>query len=50
MVQYAGRILRHPGKTNVEVRDYVDADVGVLAAMWRKRSRSLIGTRTSHQG
>jgi superfamily II DNA or RNA helicase len=41
MVQYVGRILRqHPGKTTVEVHDYVDADVGVLAAKWRKRSRS----------
>ncbi|SCE69430.1 hypothetical protein GA0074696_0275 [Micromonospora purpureochromogenes] len=41
MVQYVGRILRaHPGKTTVEVHDYVDERVGVLAAMWRKRSRS----------
>ncbi|WP_319462004.1 TOTE conflict system archaeo-eukaryotic primase domain-containing protein [Micromonospora sp. RTP1Z1] len=41
MVQYVGRILRtHPGKTSVEVHDYVDERVGVLAAMWRKRSRS----------
>jgi superfamily II DNA or RNA helicase len=41
MVQYVGRILRQcPGKSTVEVHDYVDAEVGVLAAMWRKRSRS----------
>lgn len=41
MVQYVGRILRaHLGKTTVEVHDYVDENVGVLAAMWRKRSRS----------
>ncbi|MET8529531.1 hypothetical protein [Micromonospora sp. NPDC005172] len=41
MVQYVGRILRaHPGKTTAEVHDYVDENVGVLAAMWRKRSRS----------
>lgn len=41
MVQYVGRILReHPGKTAVEVHDYVDVKVGVLAAMWRKRARS----------
>ncbi len=34
MVQYVGRILRnHPGKTTVEVHDYVDEAVGVLAAM-----------------
>jgi superfamily II DNA or RNA helicase len=39
--QYVGRVLRnHPGKTTVEVHDYVDSAVGVLAAMWRKRSRS----------
>jgi superfamily II DNA or RNA helicase len=41
MVQYVGRVLRsHPGKTEIEVHDYVDAHVGVLAAMWRKRSKS----------
>jgi superfamily II DNA or RNA helicase len=41
MVQYVGRVLRsHPGKTGVEVHDYVDAEVGVLAGMWRKRARS----------
>ncbi|WP_446218620.1 hypothetical protein [Micromonospora sp. IBHARD004] len=41
MMQYVGRILRtHPGKTSFEVHDYVDKQVGVLAAMWRKRSRS----------
>ncbi|RJQ83389.1 helicase [Pseudonocardiaceae bacterium YIM PH 21723] len=41
MVQYVGRILRtYPGKASVEVHDYVDSEVGVLAAMWRKRARS----------
>jgi hypothetical protein len=41
VVQYVGRILRsYPGKTTVKVHDYVDASVGVLAAMWRKRSSS----------
>ena len=41
MVQYVGRILRtRPGKQVVEVHDYVGTAVGVLAAMWRKRSRS----------
>ncbi|MCW6006897.1 DEAD/DEAH box helicase [Micromonospora sp. CPCC 205371] len=41
MVQYIGRILRtHPGKSTVEVHDYVDLEVPVLAAMYRKRSRS----------
>jgi hypothetical protein len=39
--KYVGWILRnHPGKTTVEVHDYVDPAVGVLAAMWRKRARS----------
>ncbi|GAA2218581.1 hypothetical protein ACFY2R_22090 [Micromonospora olivasterospora] len=27
-------------RTTAEVHDYVDEHVGVLAAMWRKRSRS----------
>lgn len=41
MVQYVGRILRtYPGRTTVEVHDYADADVAVLAAMWRKHSHS----------
>jgi superfamily II DNA or RNA helicase len=41
MVQYLGRVLRaHPGKSSAEVHDYIDGDVPVLAAMWRKRSRS----------
>lgn len=41
MVQYVGRILRtYPGKTTVEVHGYTDRNVGVLTAMWRKRSRS----------
>jgi hypothetical protein len=31
---------RPPRQTTVEVHDYVDEQVGVLAAMWRKRSRS----------
>ncbi len=41
MVQYVGRVLRtHPGKATIEVHDYVDSHLGVLTAMWRKRSRS----------
>ncbi len=41
MVQYVGRILRTDvGKTSIEVHDYVDSHLGVLTAMWRKRSRS----------
>jgi superfamily II DNA or RNA helicase len=41
MVQYVGRVQRrHPGKTCVEVHDYVDARVGVLSGMWRRRARS----------
>src|ERR1019366_6032557 len=31
MVQYVGRVLRtHPGKTSIEVHDYVDSHLGVL--------------------
>jgi superfamily II DNA or RNA helicase len=38
IVQYAGRILRDsPGKQRVEVHDYVDEEIPVLAAMHRKR-------------
>ncbi|MEX5713417.1 helicase-related protein, partial [Parafrankia sp. FMc6] len=41
MVQYIGRILRdHPGKTSIEVHDYIDAKLPVLTAMSRKRARS----------
>ncbi len=41
MVQYVGRVLRtHPGKTSVEVHDYVDTHLAVLTAMWRRRARS----------
>jgi superfamily II DNA or RNA helicase len=38
ITQYVGRILRdHPGKTVAEVHDYLDADVPILAAMYRRR-------------
>jgi hypothetical protein len=40
MVRFVGRVLRtHPGRTSIEVCGYVDANVGVLVAMWRKRVR-----------
>jgi superfamily II DNA or RNA helicase len=38
ITQYVGRILRdHPGKAVAEVHDYLDADVPILAAMYRRR-------------
>ncbi len=41
IVQYAGRLLRpYPGKTEVQIHDYVDAAVPVLAAMHAKRKRA----------
>ena len=39
LVQYVGRVLRPaPGKVQVEVHDYHDADTGVLASSLRKRA------------
>jgi superfamily II DNA or RNA helicase len=41
LVQYAGRILRElPGKTTVEVYDYVDAQVPELKHMFFRRHRT----------
>jgi superfamily II DNA or RNA helicase len=38
VVQYAGRVLRpHPDKTSVEIHDYVDVTVPVLARAHKKR-------------
>src|SRR6202043_3806840 len=38
--QYAGRLHRlHPGKEDVRIYDYVDAEVPVLARMYEKRLR-----------
>jgi superfamily II DNA or RNA helicase len=40
LVQYAGRLHRaSPGKTDVRIYDYVDADVLLLARMFEKRLR-----------
>ncbi|MFY9468503.1 MAG: DEAD/DEAH box helicase family protein [Solirubrobacterales bacterium] len=39
IVQYTGRLMRdHPGKTSVQVYDYADDAVPVLAAMAKKRA------------
>ncbi|MFH0946278.1 MAG: hypothetical protein V2A76_13845 [Planctomycetota bacterium] len=44
LVQYAGRLLRpHPGKRVVQVHDYVDRDLPVLARMFEKRLRGFRG-------
>ena len=40
LVQYAGRLHRlHPGKEEVQVYDYVDSSVPMLAKMHEKRMR-----------
>ena len=40
LVQYAGRLHRlHAGKCEVRIYDYLDAQVPVLASMFRKRNR-----------
>ena len=37
--QYAGRLSRaHASKTRVVIHDYLDADIPVLARMWKRRS------------
>lgn len=44
LVQYAGRLLRtHPGKHVIQVYDYVDRDLPVLARMSEKRLRGFRG-------
>ena len=40
LVQYAGRLHRlHPGKVEVQVYDYVDSSVPMLAKMHEKRMK-----------
>lgn len=40
LIQYAGRLHRHlPDKTEVQIYDYVDAEVPMLARMFEKRVR-----------
>jgi superfamily II DNA or RNA helicase len=40
LIQYAGRLHRvHPGKRDVQIYDYVDLAVPMLAAMFKKRLR-----------
>jgi len=40
LIQYTGRLHRlHPGKTEVQIFDYVDRDVPMLMKMFEKRLR-----------
>jgi superfamily II DNA or RNA helicase len=40
LIQYAGRLQRlHPGKTEVQIFDYVDRDVPMLLRMFERRLR-----------
>jgi superfamily II DNA or RNA helicase len=40
LIQYAGRLHRvHPGKNEVQIYDYVDRKVPILARMFEKRVR-----------
>ena len=40
MIQYAGRLHRHlPEKTEVQIFDYADNEVPLLARMFEKRMR-----------
>jgi len=48
LTQYVGRILRsHENKTTAEVHDYLDARIGVLAAMLAKRAPGYASLRFS---
>jgi superfamily II DNA or RNA helicase len=41
IIQYAGRLHRaHPGKSVVEIYDYVDSGLALTMSMWRKRAKA----------
>jgi superfamily II DNA or RNA helicase len=41
IVQYAGRLHRyHEDKDDIRIYDYVDSNVSILDAMFRKRSKT----------
>ncbi|HXW58599.1 MAG TPA: hypothetical protein VEJ23_03880 [Solirubrobacteraceae bacterium] len=53
VIQYAGRLHRaHPGKQDVLIYDYVDAEVPVLRRMFNKRLRAYrsLGYELAHAG
>lgn len=53
LVQYAGRLHRlHPGKEEVQIYDYVDESVPMLARMFERRSRGYraMGYRIEESG
>ncbi|HTB21921.1 MAG TPA: DEAD/DEAH box helicase family protein [bacterium] len=44
VIQYAGRLHRaHPGKSVVEIYDYLDSAMALTVSMWRKRAKAYKG-------
>ncbi len=44
LIQYAGRLHRaHPGKSVVEIFDYLDSNLPLAMSMWRKRAKAYKG-------
>jgi superfamily II DNA or RNA helicase len=44
VIQYAGRLHRaHPGKSVVEIYDYLDSGMALTVSMWRNRAKAYKG-------